>query len=421
VSVRAGRRSGTYPPLTAIGSAAAPPASPSAATSTPRWAELHGHRGIAVAGVVVFNVYQFCNVDHFLYRGTLAYTVLNSLDAMVPWLFVLSAFLLFEPIARSAINAPHSISVRGFLTRRAVRLLPLYYVAVAVVWFSRQQTLPGDWRDLLEHLTFTQIFDEKRIFYTIGPAWAISVEVLFCLLLAVLAAALKYACRRMTGRRHRIALLVAPIVVLTAVSVAWKAWAFSAAHDPTTGAFTTWFGPVANLDNFAVGMAAAVLIATRHDRGSIRPSARLVLRLVGLAIICAAFATRQANTWTGVYFPTTCAIGFGCLITAAALGPPDRWSRTFSRRPLLWLGTISYSIYVWHEPLMLALNPSHDLVRQSYSAFPTDAIVVTTLSVAAGWVSYLLIQRPTRQLEGIVTPDRHRLRVGQAHDTRSQQ
>jgi peptidoglycan/LPS O-acetylase OafA/YrhL len=168
-------------------------------------------------------------------------------------------------------------------------------------------------------------------------------------------------------------------------------------------------------------MAAAVLIATRHDRGSIRPSARLVLRLVGLAIICAAFATRQANTWTGVYFPTTCAIGFGCLITAAALGPPDRWSRTFSRRPLLWLGTISYSIYVWHEPLMLALNPSHDLVRQSYSAFPTDAIVVTTLSVAAGWVSYLLIQRPTRQLEGIVTPDRHRLRVGQAHDTRSQQ
>ena len=401
---RAGRRAERSPPLTAIGSAAAPARPPVAAAAASRWPELNGHRGIAVAGIVVFNVYQFCNVDHFLYRGTLAYTVLNSLDAMVPWLFVLSAFLLFEPIARSAINAPHMISVRGFLTRRAIRLLPLYYVAVAVVWFSRQQALPGDWRDLLEHLTFTQVFDEKRIFYTIGPAWAISVGVLFCLLVAVLAVGLRYACRRVTGRRHRIALLVAPILVLAAVSVAWKAWAFSGAHDPTTGAFTTWFGPLSNLDDFAIGMAVAVVIATRPDRGSFRPSARLMLRLIGLAIVCAAFATRQANTWTGVYFPTTCAIGFGCLVTAAALGPPDRWSRALSRRPLLWLGTISYGMYVWHEPLMLALSHSHDLVRQSYGAFPADAVVIAALSILAGWVSYLLIQRPTGQLERVATP-----------------
>ncbi len=369
-----------------------------------------------MVAVVVFHVYQFCNVDHFLYRGTPAYTVLNSLDAMFPWLFVLSAFLLFEPIARAVMDAPHTISARGFLTRRAVRLLPLYYVAVAVVWFSRQQALPGDWRDLVEHLTFTQVFDEKRIFYTIGPAWAISVGVLFCLLVAVLAIGLKHACRRVTGRRRRIALLVAPIVVLGAVSIAWKAWAFAAAHDPTTGAFTTWFGPLSNLDNLAVGMAVAVLMATRHQRGSIRPSARLVLRLVGIAVVCVAFATRQANTWTGVYFPTACAVGFGCLVAAAVLGPPDRWSRALSWRPLLWLATISYSIYVWHEPIMLALSRSHDLVRQAYGAFPMDALVVVPLSIVAGWGSYLLIQRSTRQLEQIVARDGHRLRAGRTHD-----
>ena len=416
---RAGQGGEPASPLTAIGVAAAPPVAPDTPASLRRWRELDGHRGIAVLGIVVFSVYRFSNVEHFLYRGTLGYTVLNSLDAMVPWLFVLSAFLLFEPIARSAIEAPHTIAVRGFLTRRAIRLLPLYYVAVLIVWFSRQQTLPGDWRDLLEHLTFTQVFDEKRIFYTIGPAWAISVEVLFCLLLAAIMIGLKHACGRVTARRHRTLMLVATITVLGTVSLAWKAWSFAATHHPTTAAFTTWFGPLSSLDDFAVGMAAAVLVATRPDLRAIKPTGRLLLRVAGVAILCAAFATRQANTWTGVYFPTTCAVGFGCLVAAAALGRPDRWGRTFSRPPLLWLGTISFSIYVWHEPIMLALHHSHDLIRQSYGAFPTDAAVVVALSILAGWVSYTLIQRPTRQLEGIMGPGGPRRQLGPVHDPRS--
>jgi peptidoglycan/LPS O-acetylase OafA/YrhL len=420
VTVRAGRPAEPPSPLTAIGSAAAPPVPPDTSASPRRWRELDGHRGIAVVGIVVFTVYQFCNVQHFLYRGTLAYTVLNSLDAMVPWLFVLSAFLLFEPIARSAIEAPQTIAVRGFLTRRAVRLLPLYYVSVLIVWFSRQQTLPGDWRDLLEHLTFTQVFDEKRIFYTIGPAWAISVEVLFCLLLATIMIGLKHLCRRITGRRQRISVLVITISLLAALSLAWNAWSFSVVHRPTTGAFTTWFGPLPNLADFAVGMAVAVLVATRTNPAVIRPGSRWLLRLAGVSILCTAFATRQANTWTGVYFPTACAIGFGCLTAAATLGPPDRWSRALSRRTLLWLGTISYSIYVWHEPIVLALRHSHDVVRQAYGAFVVDTVVVVTLSIVAGWVSYLLIQRPTRQLEAIMTPASSRRHVGPKPGRRSE-
>ena len=43
--------------------------------------------------------------------------------------------------------------------------------------------------------------------------------------------------------------------------------------------------------------------------------------LTGLAILCAAFATRQANTWPGVCFATFCAAGFGTLAAAATLGP----------------------------------------------------------------------------------------------------
>ena len=373
-----------------------------------RFDELDGYRGIAVMGIVVFHVFQFCNVDHYLYLGTPAYTVFNSLDAMVPFFFVLTAFLLFEPMARAAIDDTPPISGRGFLVRRAVRILPVYYVVVVAVWFTRQQSLPGDWRDLLEHLTFTQVFDEKRIFYTNGPAWSLSVEVYFYLGLVVVSIGLARLCRRLVDRRKRIAVMVTAAALLAVVSLTWKAWAFGLEHRPTTGSFTAWFGPVANLDNFAVGMVLAVIVASLGDERPLGERSRLGLRLIALAIVALAFATRQANAWTGVYFTSLCALGFGCLIGASVLGPrADRWGLALSRRPLLWLGAISYSIYLWNEPVLLGLRGWPNLVQQAPSDFVRDVLVVTVVTIAAGWLSFVLIERPTGQLGRVFRRDGH--------------
>ncbi len=389
-----------------MGSVVAPVRPVLATRGAERYEELDGHRGLAAVAVVVFHVYQFCNVAHFLYYGTAAYTVLNSLDAVVPWFFVISAFLLFEPMARSAIAGRRPISARGFLTRRTLRLLPVYYVVVVVVWFCRQQALPGDWRDLIEHLTFSQVFDGKRIFYTDGPAWSLSVEVFFYLILIAGAVGLAAVCRRLASRRQRVAVLAAGTAALAAVSLAWKAWSFFVGHQPTTGAFTTWFGPLANFDIFAVGLAIAIIAAAFGDKRPLGPRSRQALRIAALALLAVAFAIRQANTWSAVYFSTLCAVGFGGLVAAAVLGPPhDRWGRMLSCRPLLWLGTISYSVYLWHEPVLLALAGWHGLVRQDPGSFIPDAVIVVIVSVLAGWLSYSVIERPTSQLGRVFGPD----------------
>lgn len=401
----------------AMGSIVTPVRPALAADRAERYDELDGHRGIAAVAVVVFHVYQFCNVAHYLYLGTPAYTVLDSLDAMVPWFFVITAFLLFEPVARSAIEGRQPISARGFLIRRAVRLLPVYYVAVVVVWFCRQQTLPGDWRDLVEHLTFVQVFDSKRIFYTIGPAWSLSVEVFFYLILIILSLALASACRHLPSRRQRIAALAASTAALAAVSIAWKAWSYSVGHRPTTGSFTTWFGPAANLDIFAAGMAVAIVVAALGDHRPLGSRSRLTLRLTALAILAIAFVTRQANAWSGVYFSTLCAVGFAGLVAAAVLGPArDLWGRALSCRPLLWLGAISYSIYLWHEPILLAFAGWEGLVRQTPGAFLSDAAIVVVASIVAGWLSYSLIERPTSQLGRVFGRDGRLIRAAGADD-----
>ena len=382
-----------------------------------RYPELDGHRGIAAVTIVVFHVYQFCNVAHFLYLGTPAYTVLNSLDAMVPWFFVISAFLLFEPVARSVIEGRAPIFARGFLIRRAIRILPVYYVAVIVVWFWRQPALPGDWRDLVEHLTFTQVFDGKRIFFTIGPAWSLSVEVFFYLALLVVALGLPRICRRVASRKRRIAVLAAIATALAAASVGWKAWSFWGEHQSTTGSFTTWFGPMASLDIFAVGMIVAIIAAAQGDHRPLGQWARLTLRITALAVLSMAFAIRQAETWSAVYFSALCAIGFGGLVAAAVLGPlDDHWGRALSCRPLIWLGAISYSIYLWHEPVLLALAGRKGLVSQSPGDFVADTSMVVVVSVLAGWLSYLLIERPTGRLGRVFGRDGHLIRPDVATD-----
>lgn len=126
------------------------------------------------------------------------------------------------PYLRSAMAGEDAPAARAFLVRRAARVVPLYLVAVSLVWAFRNQDLPGDWVDLVEHLTFTQVFDNQRIFYTIGPAWSLAVEVQFYLVLAVLGKLACHVCRRLPPPRRR-SVLAAGLAGIVLFSVIWKA------------------------------------------------------------------------------------------------------------------------------------------------------------------------------------------------------
>ncbi len=387
------------PPLTIWGSIVTPRAAAADAPSTRRHPELDGYRGLAILGIVVYHVYQYCNVSHYLYGGTAGYTILNSLDAMVPFFFVIGAYVIFEPIARGVLEGLHVISPRTLLLRRALRLLPVYVVAIGVVWFLRQRSLPGDWRDLVEHLTFTQIFDSKRIFYTIGPAWSLSVAMYFYLLVAAFTAVMAHVCRRMPDRKSRAWLMAGLIAAVALVSLAWITWSYGVRHRPTDGSFTTWFGPLANMGDFAVGMGIALLVALQRERRPLGRAGTAGLRVAAGVLLFVGFETRQIDTWPAAFFGTICSVAFGCLVAATTLGVEgDAWSRSASWWPFRWLGAISLSIYLWHEPIMLAVGGSRGFVHQRPGSFGRDVIIVLGASIAIGWLSYVLIERPTTRL-----------------------
>ena len=365
-----------------------------------RLRDLEGYRGLAALGIVVYHAYQFTRASEegpaaYAYEGTLAYHVLRNLDGLVSLFLILSAFLLFAPIARRILAGEPAGSAKAFAIRRAVRILPLYWGAILVVWASRNPVLPGDWRDLLEHLTFTQVFDNKRIFYTIGPAWSLSVEVFFYLFLAVLYLGYSRLDVAAMSVRQRWSLVLAPVAILGAGSFAYLGWAL--ATGVPADQYNVWFSPMAKGFMFAAGMVLGVVFVSRDGRELPRPGL-LALRGAAIGLIVAGVAVRtEAATGTTLFHVLSTA-GLSLLLASSVFADTGaRWRRTLARPELLWAGLISYSVYLWHEPVLLFLD-GHGKLSHDQSAFPFVAGILLVLSLLVGWISYWVVEYPATRL-----------------------
>jgi len=388
-----------------------PPAARRTAADAPaaavgaRYAGLEGYRGVAALAIVVFHVYQHSRTGpaaRYPYAGTLVDSLLRQFDGFVDLFFVLSAFLLALPYLRSALAGDGAPSGRAFVARRAARIVPLYLVAVTVVWAFRNPHLPGDWTDLLEHLTFTQVFDSKRIFYTIGPAWSLAVEVQFYLLLALLGQLACAVCRRLPPR-GRIWVLAGGLLAVALASISWRVLAWYVLHRPEED-WPLWFGLPAKLDVFVVGMALALVVAAGGAR--LRGGATALLRIGSVVVVVIGFLTRPQGAGQDVWFHLIVSAGFGLLLASSVLGPADRLVRVLGGRIPALLGLVSYSVYLWHEPLLLLLahfgaipSPTSGL------AFPVGVAVLVPVAVVVGWLSYWAIEYPASSLRVLVMRD----------------
>ena len=86
-----------------------------------------------------------------------------------------------------------------------------------------------------------------------------------------------------------------------------------------------------------------------------------------------------------------CAALAGLVVADARLVEPGRLARGLAWRPLHFIGTISYGIYLWHWPVIVYINGD----RTGLSAWPLDTVrVVVTLALSTA--SYYLVERPIR-------------------------
>lgn len=316
--------------------------------------------------------------------------------------FVLSAFCLSLPLFR-AVQAGQPVSWTRFYERRALRILPAYWTAVAVgavatgmAWEAPLGVLP--WAVFLNSLPDVGV----RMSPFSDVWWSLATEVQFYLLLPLLPAALATPARRRMG----VAFLLACALVYALYQFGW----FNLRRlEREIHLCLSIFGrgPV-----FLAGIAVAWAWSVQGPEWKRRLEANRLLRngggdLVLLAVLAALGFLLSWLVWTG-YWPAerrrlqTWHIAEGALwglVLASMLALPLRSKALFCNRILGRLGDWSYSIYLVHLPVIVY---GLGMLRQgwafSYQSWNPDSILAVLLMVAGtialSSLTYRFLEKP---------------------------
>jgi peptidoglycan/LPS O-acetylase OafA/YrhL len=360
-----------------------------------RFEEVLAYRGIIAILLVLFHAHQY-----LVYLDEAAHdtnTVLNTVFSGLRFsgcFFTLSGFLLFLPLARALLSGKPGPTRWHFLRRRLVRIVPLYYIAYTSIWLLSYTGDPMQRLDLLAHLTFTHIFFPQFVFGAVAPAWSLSVEMLFYVGLIAVFPPLNALCRRISPER-RFIILILGLIGCTVGSLTYKWWAFAVAAIPLAD-LSIYYGPFAHLDSFAFGMLIAVVVASgkvrccRYGAGS--------LGVVGGGALFTLIALRADTALVQVFYHSLSSAAFALILASTTLViERPRWVRLIDRRPFRSVGTISYSVYLWHEPaLVVALGL---FLPYADTAMPALFVVGgVALALASAMISYRLLERPAQRL-----------------------
>ncbi|WKX72141.1 acyltransferase [Streptomyces sp. XD-27] len=374
---------------------------PEGAPARSRAREIEGYRGLAALSTVLFHVWQ----QYFRYDADGAHPpvdnhFLGSLISLevIDLFFVLSAYLLALSYARAAIDGGTTRPARSFLYRRVVRIVPLYFLAVMVVWSIRNPTLPGNWSDLFEHLTFTHVWDREQIFYTIGPTWSLSLEIMFYFALVVLGPLAVRACRRLERRAARVAVCAAGCLLLYVGPLVWIAVARYGFEVPHTD-WPVYFGPQARFGGFAAGMGLAVLVTALKDRARVGTGAAWTLRLTAVAGAygLSLLTTDPENAASTFFHPAASLLWAVLLFSTVHVRRPERRRGMLTSRWLTGVGLVSYSLFIWHEPVMLELDRA-GLLPASQAGYPLATLIVLLVALPVAGLSYWVVEYPTGML-----------------------
>ncbi|MGH1483203.1 MAG: acyltransferase family protein [Geminicoccales bacterium] len=305
--------------------------------------------------------------------------------------FVISGYLITSLILKE--KEEGRFTLVGFYERRARRILPaLFFVMLCCLPFAWLWLLPSDLDDLADSMIGVALFVSNIHFYreagyftpdaNLQPllhSWSLSIEEQFYLLFPLLVMGLWSL-----GKKSLVSIIACVFLLSLLTAQFGHHWLFSG--DPAFGFYL--------LPTRAWELLAGVLAAFHlHGRDGTWKGSQ-ALSLLGLGMIVYAILSFDEGTPHPSFYTLLPVVGTVLIILFATT--ETRCAQLLSTRLLVGLGLISYSVYLWHQPLFAFLR-----LLSLETPSPTMLFLFALLALALGWLSWRWVEQPFRDRQRI--------------------
>jgi peptidoglycan/LPS O-acetylase OafA/YrhL len=364
-------------------------------TQHQRWASVDALRAIAALMVLASHAPSL-GPGHqaFLARE------LPRLGVGVWIFFAASGYLIAGPFLRAVVEGRALPPTGRYAVRRAVRILPAYWLALALILILASGSAVAHWWQIPVHalLVHGLVPGELKNLYVV--AWSLSVEAIFYVLVPVGA----WTVWRMAKRRPiAVDRLITGVLVIWAAAVAFSLALGAAfpihAGRPLPGGVQV-LGLVGDLANFCPGMLIFLALTVREDADSrwrrryttVASRPLMAIAAAGILFIVATDLPFHTSAVAAAMQGPLFGVASGLVLAVFLHGD---WTRPVAK-VLAPIGLASYGVYLWHFVILSALV--HHGVTIAGGSSNTSVIMrlafLVAVTVPAALASWLLLERP---------------------------
>jgi peptidoglycan/LPS O-acetylase OafA/YrhL len=352
------------------------------ASGTPKLPALDGLRAIAMLMVFIFHAWEYAGKHSWVVSGLPVGNVLSHFNLGVDLFIILSGFCLYWPV----LHHPERFKPKQWFIRRFWRIGPAYYVSILFIVLApvlanvlmKQLNMPAiadpplSFLQLVSHLTFTHSFHPTTLFGIQGVYWSLGVEAQLYLLFPL---ALKLV--------NRFGIFVT-VALMAFISVCWHlSWPTLL---PQQWHMVGEFSVLERLFQFGFGMAIA---AYHHKQERILHWSLYPVAACLLILSQATFVTSSVLPLEIVFATIALAL------LVALLVKPHPFASFMKTKSLVFLGTISYSMYLLHQRITWGIGGTVKAVLKlpdTYS-FVICMVVALPIVIVISTIFYILVER----------------------------
>jgi peptidoglycan/LPS O-acetylase OafA/YrhL len=347
---------------------------------------LDGLRALSIFLVVSLHTLQRYSIHHHV--GFVWFALFNGGDGVCIF-FVISGFLITSLLLNEQAKRG-SISLRGFYLRRAFRILPpLYFYIGVIVALGFAGRVALDRTDILSSLFFFHNLVAHGVTWPLQHLWSISVEEQFYLIWPCVL----FIYMRRQGIAGRFAAAIPPAAVLALSPFARVILGYQ--KNPLVHNIGIHF---LNFDFIMFGCLIALLQHLPRFEAIYRAATRFWWLAPTVMVACSFASARYQNYFDLPLGYTINGAAIAIFVLWCTRNPGSALGRILNCAPIVKIGVLSYSIYLWQT---LFLHDQNSTIFGSHTAISTFPGNWPAIFIAACF-SYYVIERPSLRLRSVV-------------------